>query len=162
MTEDRDIRWEQRFSNFNKALIKLSEAIAYIKNDLAKKDIDVEDGKTGEILDEILKEGLIQRFEYTHELAWNVMKDFLSGIGNITIYGSKDATKEAFKAELIENGEIWMEMIKSRNKTSHTYNQEIADEIYYKILNEYHSAFLTFQQIMEEKRSGKQQKLFDK
>ncbi len=47
-------------------------------------------------------------------------------------------------------------MIKSRNKTSHTYNQEIADEIYYKILNEYHSAFLTFQQIMEEKRSGQQ------
>ena len=154
MTDDTDIRWQQRFSNFNKALAKLSDAIAFIKSDLEKQEIDHEN--TEEILDEILKEGFIQRFEYTHELAWNVMKDFLSEVGDVKIYGSKDATKEAFKAELIENGDVWMEMIKSRNQTSHTYNEETADEIYNKILNEYYDAFIRFQKVMEEKRTGKQ------
>ena len=132
---------EQRFSNFNKALKKLSEAIGYVKNKPKE-----------EVLDEILKDGIIQRFEYTHELAWNVMKDFLLEIGDVTLYGSKDATREAFKTELIKDGDVWMEMIKSRNKTSHTYNEEIAQEIYLKILNEYHSAFIQFQEEMEGKR----------
>ena len=141
MTSKNDIRWEQRFSNFNKALKKLSEAIDYVKKNPKE-----------EVLDEILKEGIIQRFEYTHELAWNVMKDFLLEIGDVTLYGSKDATREAFRAELIKDGDVWMEMIKSRNKTSHTYNEETAQEIYLKILNEYHAAFLKFQEAMEGKR----------
>lgn len=153
-----DIRWEQRFSNYNKALKKLSEAIEYIKKDFDEQEAGI---NTEEVFDEILKEGLIQRFEYTHELAWNVMKDFLSEIGNIRTYGSRDATREAFKAELIKNGDVWMEMIKSRNQTSHTYNDETAEEIYTKILNEYYSAFLTFQQTMESKRTGEQEKLFE-
>ena len=141
MTSKNDVRWEQRFSNFNKALKKLSEAIDYVKKNPKE-----------EVLDEILKEGIIQRFEYTHELAWNVMKDFLLEIGDVTLYGSKDATREAFKAELIKDGDVWMEMIKSRNKTSHTYNEETAQEIYLKILNEYHAAFLMFQEAMDGKR----------
>lgn len=146
MKNNEDIRWLQRFSNYNKALKKLTEAVAFVKN-----KIDEDFANTEEILDEILKEGLIQRFEYTHELAWNVMKDFLSEVGEIKIYGSKDATREAFTAELIENGDVWMEMIKSRNKTSHTYNETTADEIFAKILYEYHSEFIRFQQKMEEK-----------
>ncbi len=150
MTSMNDIRWEQRFSNFNKALKKLSEAIGYVKNKPKEK-----------VLDEILKEGIIQRFEYTHELAWNVMKDFLLEIGDVTLYGSKDATREAFKTELIKDGDVWMEMIKSRNKTSHTYNEEIAQEIYLKILNEYHSAFIQFQEVMEGKKSGEQHSLLN-
>ena len=141
MTSKNDIRWEQRFSNFNKALKKLSEAIDYVKKNPKE-----------EVLDEILKEGIIQRFEYTHELAWNVMKDFLLEIGDVTLYGSKDATREAFKAKLIKDGDVWMEMIKSHNKTSHTYNEETAQEIYLMILNEYHAAFLMFQEAMEGKR----------
>ena len=141
MTSKNDIRWEQRFSNFNKALKKLSEAIDYVKKNPKE-----------EVLDEILKEGIIQRFEYTHELAWNVMKDFLLEIGDVTLYGSKDATREAFKTELLKDGDVWMEMIKSRNKTSHTYNEEIAQEIYLRILNEYHSAFIQFQEVMEGKK----------
>ena len=150
MTSKKDIRWEQRFSNYNKALKKLSEAIGYVKNKPKEK-----------VLDEILKEGIIQRFEYTHELAWNVMKDFLLEIGDVTLYGSKDATREAFKTELIKDGDVWMEMIKSRNKTSHTYNEEIAQEIYLKILNEYHSAFIQFQEVMEGKKSGEQHSLLN-
>jgi len=158
MTSFKDIRWEQRFSNYNKALKKLSEAVAYVRKDPENQELIK--GKPQEIVDEILKEGLIQRFEYTHELAWNLMKDFLSEVGNITTYGSKDATREAFKAELITNGDVWMEMIESRNKTSHTFNQETADEIFTKILMAYYSAFLSFQQVMEGKRTGKQQSLF--
>lgn len=156
MTDNKDIRWEQRLSNYSKALKKLSEAVDYIKQGKADGRIDLSNEYTGEVLSEILKEGLIQRFEYTHELAWNVMKDFLLEVGEITIYGSKDATREAFKAELIENGAVWMEMIKSRNQTSHTYNEETADDIYTKIINEYHSEFLLFQRVMEAKKSGEQ------
>ncbi len=155
MMSDKSIRWKQRFSNYNKALKKLTEAVNYIKKNLKEQEINLEIKNANEILDEILKEGLIQRFEYTHELAWNVMKDFLSEVGNITIYGSKDATREAFKAELITKGDVWMEMIKSRNKTSHTYNEETAEEIYSKIINEYYSVFLDFQQVMESKRTEK-------
>lgn len=102
MTTNKDMRWEQRFSNFNKALKKLTEAVDYIKTDLAKHEIDLYSKNAEDILDEILKEGLIQRFEYTHELAWKVMKDFLSEIGDIKIYGSKDATREALKKNLLK------------------------------------------------------------
>ena len=64
--QDFDIRWKQRFDNYNKALTKLKEAVSIISREL----------HYGSEVDELLQEGLIQRFEYTHELAWNVMKDY--------------------------------------------------------------------------------------
>jgi len=153
-----DIRWEQRFSNFTKAMDKLQQSVNYIhKNFEIENDEDVED----EILDEMIKEGLIQRFEYTHELAWNVMKDYAEYQGNSTIGGSRDASREALQLKLISEGEIWMDMIISRNKTSHTYNEETANEIYSKILKEYYPAFVKFRNLMEEKRSGKQGQIFE-
>lgn len=148
-----DIRWEQRFSNFNKALLKLEQSVNYINHNV----LDNED--LGYIIDELIKEGLIQRFEYTHELAWNVMKDYALFQGNSTIGGSRDATREAYKLQIIENADVWMDMIQSRNKTSHTYNVEIANEIFGKIIHEYFQLFLDFQKTMEEKRSGEQNKL---
>jgi nucleotidyltransferase substrate binding protein (TIGR01987 family) len=148
-----DIRWEQRFSNFNKALLKLEQSVNYINHNV----LDNED--LGYIIDELIKEGLIQRFEYTHELAWNVMKDYALFQGNSTIGGSRDATREAYKLQIIENADVWMDMIQSRNKTSHTYNVEIANEIFGKIIYEYFQLFLDFQKTMEEKRSGEQSKL---
>jgi nucleotidyltransferase substrate binding protein (TIGR01987 family) len=155
MTSEMDIRWEQRFSNFNKALQKLTEAINYIKKDL-------EQSKAEEVLEEIIKEGLIQRFEYTYEMAWKVMKDYALYQGNSEIGGSRDAIRYAFTLNLISDGDMWMDMIKSRIKTSHTYNQETAQEIYMKILNEYYPDFIDFQRVMEGKRTGNQQDLFDK
>jgi len=146
--ESKDIRWVQRFSNFNKALDKLEEAVSRIQEDYPiDKEGNIADDQ---FLDDILKEGLIQRFEYTHELAWNVMKDFLIHAGNTNIFGSKDASREAFSAGLIENGEIWMDMIKSRSKTSHTYNEETADEIFFKIMNQYIQEFIQFRDKMQE------------
>jgi nucleotidyltransferase substrate binding protein (TIGR01987 family) len=146
--ESKDIRWKQRFSNFNKALEKLKEAVERIQEDYPiDKDGNIDEDQ---FLDDILKDGVIQRFEYTHELAWNVMKDFLVNSGNTNIFGSKDASREAFSAGLIENGELWMDMIISRNKTSHTYNEETADDIFLKIMHQYFHEFIQFRKKMEE------------
>jgi nucleotidyltransferase substrate binding protein (TIGR01987 family) len=122
-----DIRWEQRFNNFNKAFRKLQAAVLRIKEEYySNEELDRTKFSQG---DDLMKEGLIHRFEYTHELVWNVLKDFLEDRGVSGLFGSRDATREAFGVELISEGKIWMDMINSRNKTSHTYNEEIADEI---------------------------------
>lgn len=155
---EQDIRWEQRFSNFVKALRKLSQAVEYIKHHVVDEDDPTGESESGDVLDEMIKEGLIQRFEYTHELACNVMKDYATFQGNTNVGGSRDATREAFQLKLVSDGKIWMDMIGSRNKTSHTYNVETADEIYSKVMNEYYPAFLEFQKNMEAKRSGEQGK----
>lgn len=153
---EKDIRWEQRFANFRKALDKLTQSVEYVNgNFTTENEPDLDD-----VLHEMLKEGLIQRFEYTHELAWNVMKDYAEWQGNPNVGGSRDATREAFQLQLIADGQIWMDMIRSRNDTSHTYNEETANEIFEKIVKEYYAAFLEFNRIMEEKRSGKQTNLF--
>jgi len=157
---EKDIRWEQRFSNYRKALYKLTQAIDYIKNtSINHQEEATEDGQL--VLDEIVKEGLIQRFEYTHELGWNVMKEYAEYQGNFDIKGSRDATRQGFKMNLFTNGEAWMDMIKSRNSTSHTYNEETADEIYTKIISLYYPAFIEFDKNMEALRSGQQEKLFE-
>jgi len=155
---EKDIRWEQRFANYVRALHKLTQSVAYINKTLTDKEVEPND-EIEVVLDEMIKEGLIQRFGYTHELAWNVMKDYAEYQGNSNIGGSRDASREAFQLKLVSNGHVWMDMISSRNKTMHTYNEETANQIYSKILNEYYPAFLEFEKIMEEKRSGKQQNL---
>jgi nucleotidyltransferase substrate binding protein (TIGR01987 family) len=118
-----DIRWVQRLNNFEKALNQLTKFI----------------DKTE--LNELEKQGLIQAFEYTYELAWNTIKDFLESQGETEIFGSRDAFRLAFKRGLIENGETWMEMITSRQMTSHTYNEEIAEQIAGNIILVYHNEF---------------------
>ena len=105
-------------------------------------------------LSKLEEQGMIQAFEYTHELAWKTMKDFLEDKGNDSLYGSKDVTRAAFKLGLIENGDIWMDMIKSRNQTSHTYNEENAVEIVNDIINNYFKNFISlfekFSQLKDE------------
>ena len=154
-----DIRWEQRFSNFSRAMVKLQQSVEYIHNDFVDDNVD-EEG-VDSVLDEMVKEGLIQRFEYTHELAWKVMKDYAEYQGVTTISGSRDAIREALQMNLIDSGEVWMDMMLSRNKTSHTYNEETANEIYNKILKEYFPEFKKFRSTMAEKRSGKQNQMFE-
>ena len=125
--DNKDIRWEQRFDNYTKALKQLENAV----------ELSIERELT--VLEE---QGLIQAFEFTHELAWKTLKDFLNYKGNTEIYGSKDATREAFQYGLIEEGGIWMDMIVSRNSTSHTYNEETANEIANAILVDYYKEFV--------------------
>ncbi|SFT77728.1 nucleotidyltransferase substrate binding protein, HI0074 family [Algoriphagus locisalis] len=156
---NQDIRWKQRFKNYEKAFQKLEEAVLRIKTDFFEDgEIDENKFKAG---DDIIKEGLIQRFEYTHELAWNVMKDFLMESGATEIYGSKDAIREAYKVGLIANGKMWMDMVSSRNRTSHTYNEEVANEIFSMVINEYYLAFLDFKNTMDSKQGGIQSDIFN-
>ena len=94
---------------------------------------------------ELEKQGFIQAFEFTHELAWNVMKDYFEYQGGSElITGSRDAIREAFQKGLIADGDEWMETIKSRNKTSNTYNLNVANDIVDKIDKSYCSLFKTF------------------
>jgi len=137
---DKDIRWIQRLSNFHKALSTLEEAIA-----LSEK----------RTLTKLEKQGMIQSFEYTHELAWKVMQDVFHEQGDVTILGSRDATREAFSAGLIEDGEGWMDMIKKRNLTSHTYNEETAEEIYQEITEKYFHLFKEFEKTMIDQKNKK-------
>jgi nucleotidyltransferase substrate binding protein (TIGR01987 family) len=131
---EQDIRWEQRFNNYKKALAKLGEAV----------QLDAQ-----RVLSELEKQGTIQAFEYTHELAWKVMQDFFIDQGNTEIRGSKDATRQAFSVDLITDGDKWMEMIRSRNLTSHTYNEEISDEIYKNIVSVFYPLFVAFKETMD-------------
>lgn len=96
-------------------------------------------------LTELEQQGLIQAFEFTHELAWNVLKDYLQDQGYANLIGSKNATRTAFKNGLIEDGEAWIAMIESRNQTSHTYNEDLANEIATAILTRYVPEFEKFQ-----------------
>ena len=126
-----DIRWKQRLENYSKALRQLTRFI-----------------EKGE-LNEFEQQGLIQCFEYTYELAWNSIKDLFEAQGEVGIIGSRDAFRLAFKRGLIENGETWMEMIKSRVLTSHTYNEDVAEEIINKIVTKYYPEFIRLHQRLE-------------
>jgi nucleotidyltransferase substrate binding protein (TIGR01987 family) len=132
--QHQDIRWQQRFSNFKRALLQLQNAV------------DLSGQRT---LSSLEKQGVIQTFEFTHELAWNVLKDYLQDQGNQHIKGSKDATREAFKVELIADGEQWMEMIQSRNISSHTYDESTADQLVGVIIDDYFPLFVVLRNEME-------------
>ena len=92
-------------------------------------------------LSDLEKQGLIQAFEFTHELAWKTLKDFLEYQGQTGLYGSRDATRKAFELGLIDNGDSWMQMIQNRNRSSHTYNQDVMQAIIEVIINDYHHLF---------------------
>ena len=128
---NQDIRWEQRFANFRKALSQL------------KKFLDREN------LSELEEQGIIQSFEYTYELAWNVLKDYLEFQGQTDIYGSRDAIRKAFQVGIIEQGDQWMDAYVSRTKTSHTYNEETAREVVDAILSTYFDLFLALEKKMD-------------
>jgi len=133
-----DIRWQQRLKNFGAALEQLSFAVDIVRQ---------------RPLSNLEKQGLIQAFEFTHELAWSTLKDYFEFQGNTQITGSRDATREAFRMGLITDGEGWMEMIQSRNQTSHTYNQATADQIAQKAADLYFPLFLQLKAKLETLKS---------
>ncbi len=116
-----DIRWQQRFNNFTKALSQLSKFVQ-------KED-----------LNEMEEQGLIKAFEYTYELAWKTLQDLLREKGYEGIAGPKPVIEQAFQDGYISNGKGWVNMHISRNLASHTYNEETAEEIIVAIINEYHT-----------------------
>ncbi len=130
---EEDVRWKQRFQNYSVALARLRSAV-----------------KEKRELTDLEKEGTIQRFEFTHELAWKVMKDFLEYEGIMGITGSRSATRQAFNKELIAEGQIWMDMIESRNKTVHTYLDEILKKEYNQIVETYFPQLEAFHNKMKQ------------
>lgn len=118
-----DIRWQQRFNNFKKALSSLERFI--------------EKGS----LNELEEQGLIKAFEYTYELAWNTAKDFYEFQDGSNLQGSRDTIQLAFKRGMIEDGEIWMRILKDRNRTAHIYDNELAEEIAGAITKDYYNEF---------------------
>ncbi len=157
LSMNQDIPWQQRFSNYSKALKKLSSAIDIIGSKNISSSIDILsniDKGSKDAIEDVLKEGLIQRFEYTYELAWNVMKDFAEFQGMTNIAGSRDATREAFKMGLIADGDNWMAMLESRKLTSHSYNSDTANEIFVLIVTKYYKLFLDFETKMASLNEG--------
>ena len=131
------IRWQQRFNNYRKALVKLAQAVELLSGQVNRE----------EAVDELLQEGLIQRFEYTHELAWKVMKDYAEYQGYTDVRGSRDAIRKALEMGLVDDRR-WMETIEDRNLTVHNYDNEIASEIYEHIMKIYYPLFMSFEQKM--------------
>ena len=130
---DEDIRWKQRFQNYKKALAVLKNA--------------VELSAVRELSD-LEKQGMIQGFEFTFEMAWNVMKDYLEEQGITGIIGSKNAVRHAFNKGLIEDGQIWMDMIESRNLCAHSYDEETAKDLAAAIINTYFFQFVNLAEKM--------------
>lgn len=126
MQEGTDVRWKQRFANYCKALDRLNDAVTVIRKSIAY----------GTDVSDLLKEGLIQRFEYTHELAWNVMKDYAQYQGGAEIRGSRDAIRWALQNGLADD-RAWMKSIEDRNLTSHDYDSSTAEAIMTKIIGTY-------------------------
>lgn len=133
---DLDSRWKRRLYNYRRALARLRDAVRLSRQ---------------RTLTELEQQGLIQAFEFTHELAWNLMKDYLAYQGSPDVSGSRDAARAAFAQGLVIDGEGWMEMIKSRNQTSHTYNQGVADEITRLIVDRYALLFEDLEAAMQKR-----------
>jgi nucleotidyltransferase substrate binding protein (TIGR01987 family) len=127
---NKDIRWIQRFHNFNKALNSLMNAINEYKED----DIN-----------EVIKVGMIKFFEMTYELAWNTMKDYYEDQGETGIQGSKDAIKLSFSRGLITDASKWYDMVSSRRLSVHTYDEETANEVAQDITETYLGLFIQLQ-----------------
>jgi len=134
-----DIRWLQRFEHYKKALAELNEGLVLLdERELSKLE----------------KQGLIKTFEFTYELAVNVLKDFLIWQSSVPISGSRDAIRASFKVGLIDDGHLWIDMLKDRNRTVHTYNKKTAEAIVDAIKGAYHQAFLSLEQVFLDKQNN--------
>ena len=128
-----DVRWQQRFSNYRRALAQLETFLQ----------------PPG--LNEREQQGLIKAFEYTFELSWNTLRDLLRSQGDASLLGSRDTLREAFRLGLIEDGETWMLMIQDRNLTSHTYNRSTAEAIAANIMGSYLPCFQQLRATLEKR-----------
>jgi nucleotidyltransferase substrate binding protein (TIGR01987 family) len=130
----KDIRWKQRFYNFEKAYLFLKKATEL------------------PALDELQAAGLIQSFEFTFELSWKTLKDYLEEMG-ISLKFPREVIKQAFQSDLIENGELWLEMLEKRNELTHTYNEAQTKKAVAKIRKQYfpalHQVYETLKNVSE-------------
>ena len=128
---DKDIRWRQRNENLSKAFALFEEAA--LADELSRLE----------------KEGLIQRFEYTFELAWKTLKDYLEAQG-VSVTFPRDVVKEAFQAGILTRGEVWLEMLERRNELSHTYNETTFEESVEAVRERYYAAIAELVQTLKD------------
>lgn len=140
---NKDIRWQQRLINYNKAFIQLSKFIEH------------------EELNEMEEQGLIKAFEYTYELSWKTLQDLLRNKGYNQIAGPKPVIEQSFQDGYITDGKGWMRMHQSRNLASHTYDKATASELIKGIKNEYFQLLQALITRLEEEKTSSQNSLFD-
>ena len=129
-----DIRWKQRFQNYKKALATVKSAVELASS----RELSL-----------LEKQGVIKGFEFTFELAWNVMKDYLEEQGITGIIGSKGSIRIAFNKGLIGDGQVWMDMVEARNISTHTYDEETAEKLLKQIMETFYGQFAAFTQKMD-------------
>ncbi len=122
-------RWIQRFENYEKALRRLAEIV----NESNKRE-----------LNDFERDCIVKRFEFTFECSWRLMKSYAESQGEDEIGASRDSIRRAFKLHIIDDGDVWMEMIKWRNETSHNYNGEVADTAIDNIRQTFYPLMVTF------------------
>lgn len=122
------VKFKNKLGNFNNAIQRLTEAIEEYKQINASN---------------VVRDGVIQRFEFTYELAWKTIKEYLGVIGIVDINAPRAAIKEAYVQKLIINENNWILMLNDRNMTSHVYNEVMAEEIAERITNIYIKEFET-------------------
>ena len=135
-TPESDIRWQQRFINFNKAFSQLDRF-------MQEKS-----------LNEMEEQGLIKAFEYTYELSWKTLQDLLKDKGYTNVVGPKPVIEQSFQDGYIVDGKGWMRMHVSRNLTSHTYDEETAEEIIKSIRTEYFDLLKNLQTRLQEEKNN--------
>jgi nucleotidyltransferase substrate binding protein (TIGR01987 family) len=116
-----NIRWQQRFQNFEKAYFSLNESIEAYENDADNL---------------FIRDSIIQRYEYSIELAWKTLKDYLEEEGFIDVSSPKKVIRQALKEGYITNS-TWLKALDDRNKTSHAYDEEMANEVTTEIQEQY-------------------------
>ena len=129
MNEKKEIRWKQRFVNFEKAYLSL------VKSHEAWK---------GDPENDFIQDSIILRYEYTLELAWNTMKDYLENEGFMDVSSPKKAIRKAFGEHVIQDGPAWMVALDDRNKTSHAYDENMAKEVIESIIEQHILIFRDF------------------
>lgn len=129
---DKDIRWRQRFQNYARAVAQLESGL-----DVKRPDI-------------LQKQGIIQCFEYTFELAWKTLQDFLiRERGYADTRGPRPVLEQAFQDGIIRNGLTWPDMLKSRDLTTHLYDEKAVEAIYRKIARKYEPLFIALRKFFE-------------
>jgi|AntDeeMinimDraft_5_1070356.scaffolds.fasta_scaffold01397_10 nucleotidyltransferase substrate binding protein (TIGR01987 family) len=137
MTNKKDIRWLQIFSNYEKAFKKLNEYLGY------------------ENPNELERQGIIQSFEYTFELSWKVLQDLLKDKGLQNSVGPKAVFQQSSRNGYLKNGELWMAMLESRNLSAHTYDEQTANKIVAQVRIDFRAAFQNLQEnLIKEKEEN--------
>ncbi|MBL4652734.1 MAG: nucleotidyltransferase substrate binding protein [Flavobacteriales bacterium] len=136
MSEEKDIRWKQRFQNLGKAKTKFEFALSALAKDKQN---------------ELYQMALIQTFEFTFELAWKTIKDYLKYGGVEEANLPREVIKHAFNLKIIENGQAWIDMLEDRNLMAHTYDDSRARKAVEHIVSCYHKEVVQLYEFLEQK-----------